>query len=90
LERFCENSKGGENLESVSKWHLGLTKWSNGQSFGQSDQHENVHLYEVLDEVQRVVRVWFKNLLIKGLKAGKMLKMAHVTIITCNLEFVFL
>ena len=40
LERFCENSKSGGNLESVSKWHLGLTNLSNGQSFGQSGQHE--------------------------------------------------
>ena len=43
-----------------------------------------VHLDEVLDGVQRVGRVWFKNLLIKGLKVGYTIKMAHVTIITCN------
>jgi hypothetical protein len=49
-----------------------------------------VHLDEVLDEVQRVQRVWFKNLLIQGLKVGKMLKFAQVTIITCNLEISFL
>jgi hypothetical protein len=42
-----------------------------------------VHLDEVLDEVQRVVRVWFKNLLIQGLKVGTILKRAQVTIITC-------
>ena len=34
------------------------------------------HLDEVLDEVERVGRVWFKNLLIKGLKVGMLLKMA--------------
>ena len=49
-----------------------------------------VHIDEVLDEVQRVVRVWFKNLSIKGHKVGKILKMAQVTIITCILEFSFL
>jgi hypothetical protein len=49
-----------------------------------------VYLVEVLDEVQRVGRIWFKNLLIKGLKVGHMLKMAQVTIITCNLQFSFL
>jgi hypothetical protein len=32
-----------------------------------------VHLDEVLDEVQRVGRVWFENPLIKGLKVGKIL-----------------
>jgi hypothetical protein len=31
------------------------------------------HLDEVLDEVQIVVRVWFKNLLLKGLKVGKII-----------------
>ena len=31
------------------------------------------HLDEVLDEVQRVVRVWFKKLLLKGLKVGKII-----------------
>ena len=31
------------------------------------------HLDEVLDEVQRVVRVWFKNLLIEELKVGKII-----------------
>ena len=49
-----------------------------------------VHLDEVLDEVQRVGRVWFENLLIKGLKVGKILKMSHVTIITCHMQFSFL
>jgi hypothetical protein len=49
-----------------------------------------VHLDEVLDEVQRVQRVWFKNLLIQGLKVGKMLKVSHVTIITCHLILIFL
>jgi hypothetical protein len=49
-----------------------------------------VHLDEVLDEVQIVVRVWYKNLLREGLKVGYTLKMAHMTIITCNLEFAFL
>jgi hypothetical protein len=42
------------------------------------------HLDEVLDEVQIVVRVWFENLLIQGLKVGKILKVSHVTIITFN------
>jgi hypothetical protein len=49
-----------------------------------------VHLDEVLDEVPRVGRVWFKNLLIKWLKVGIRLKMSHVTIITCNLVLIFL
>ncbi len=48
---------------------------------------KNVHLDDVLDEVQRVVRVWFKNLRIKGLKVGMLLKMAQVTIITCHMFF---
>jgi hypothetical protein len=43
-----------------------------------------VHLDGVLDEVQRFGKVWFRKLLIKGLKVGKMLKMAYVTIITCT------
>ena len=34
---------------------------------------KNVHLYEVLDEVQRVVRVWFENFLIEELKVGKII-----------------
>jgi hypothetical protein len=48
-----------------------------------------VHLDEVLDEGQRVVRVWFENLLIQGLKVGKMVRKSQVTIITCewNLNF---
>jgi hypothetical protein len=50
---------------------------------------KNVHLDVVLDEVQRVVRVWFKNLLIQGLKVGMLLKMAQVTIITCHMVFDF-
>ena len=45
------------------------------------------HLDEVLDEVQRVGRVWFENLLIKGLKVGKILKGSKVTIITCHKVF---
>jgi hypothetical protein len=48
-----------------------------------------VHLDEVLDEVQRVGRVWFKNFLIQGLKVGMLLKMAQVTIITCHMVFDF-
>jgi hypothetical protein len=47
------------------------------------------HLDEVLDEVQRVGRVWFKNFLIQGLKVGMLLKMAQVTIITCHMVFDF-
>jgi hypothetical protein len=48
-----------------------------------------VHTDEVLDEVQRVGRVWFEKLLIKGLKVGMLLKMSHVTIITCHKVFDF-
>jgi hypothetical protein len=47
------------------------------------------HLDEVLDEVERVGRVWFKNCLIKGLKVGKILKRSKVTIITCHKIFDF-
>ncbi len=43
-----------------------------------------VHLDEVLDEVQRVGVVWFRKLLIQGLKVGVMIKMAEVTIISCE------
>ena len=50
---------------------------------------KNVHLDEVLDEVQRVGRVWFKNCLIQRLKVGIMLTMADLTIITCNLFLKF-
>jgi hypothetical protein len=49
-----------------------------------------VPLDEVLDEVQRVGRVWFKNCLIQGLKVGILLKMSHMTIILCDLLFLFL
>ena len=45
----------------------------------------SVHLDEVLDEVQRIVRVWFKNLLIEELKVGKILKRSKVTISVCKL-----
>ena len=51
---------------------------------------KSVQLDEGLDEVQSVERVWFRNLLIQGLKVGHMLKMPYVTIITCNLEISFL
>ena len=51
---------------------------------------KNVHLDEVLDEVQRVGRVWFENFLIEGLKVGKILKRSKVTIITCELEIAFI
>ena len=43
-----------------------------------------VHLDEVLDEVQRVGIVWFTNLLIQRLKVGIMIKMADLTIISCE------
>ena len=43
-----------------------------------------VHLDVVLDEVQRVEMVWFKNLLIQRLKVGVMLKRADLTIISCE------
>jgi hypothetical protein len=46
---------------------------------------KNVHLDEVLDEVQRVERVWFENLLIKGLKVGMILKLSILTISVCKL-----
>ena len=45
-----------------------------------------VHLDEILDEVQRVGVVWFRIFLIQGLKVGNLLKMAQVTIITCELN----
>jgi hypothetical protein len=48
-----------------------------------------VHIDDILDEVQRVGRVWFENFLIQGLKEGYMLKMAQVTITTCTLGFSF-
>jgi hypothetical protein len=44
-----------------------------------------VHLDEVLDEVQRVERVWFENLPIKGLKVGMILKLSILTISVCKL-----
>ena len=50
---------------------------------------KNVHLDEVLDEVQRVGRVWFENFLIEGLKVGKILKRSKVTIIICKLHLQF-
>jgi hypothetical protein len=50
---------------------------------------KNVHLDEFLDEVQRFVRVWFKNLLIKWIKVGMILKMADFTIIICPRVFHF-
>ena len=34
---------------------------------------KSVHLDEILDEVQKVERVWFENLLIEGLKVGKII-----------------
>jgi hypothetical protein len=77
------------NLESVATWHLGLTIWGNGQSSSQVVNTKVVHTDEVLDEVQRVGRVWFEKLLIKGLKVGMLLKMSHVTIITCHNVFDF-
>jgi hypothetical protein len=43
------------------------------------------HLDEFLDEVQRVGRVWFENLLIKRLKVGMILKMSILTISVCKL-----
>jgi hypothetical protein len=50
---------------------------------------KNVHLDEVLDEVQRVERVWFENFLIQGLKVGMRLKMANLTITSYTLGFSF-
>ena len=46
---------------------------------------KSVHLDEVLDEVQRVGIVLFKNLLKQRLKEGIMLKMADLTISACEL-----
>lgn len=43
-----------------------------------------VHLDVVLDEVPRVGKVWFENLLLKRLKVGKIIKVAHMTIIICD------
>ena len=47
-----------------------------------------VHLEEFLDEVQRVVRVWFKICLILELKVGIRIKMADLTIILCELNLI--
>ena len=47
-----------------------------------------VHLEEFLDEVQRVVRVWFKICLIMELKVGTRIKMADLTIILCELNLI--
>jgi hypothetical protein len=48
-----------------------------------------VHLDTVLDEVERVGQVWFKNIPNQGCKVGMMLKSVKVSIITCkwNLNF---
>ena len=46
---------------------------------------KNVHLDVFLDEGQRVERVWFENLLIKGLKVGMILKLSILTISVCKL-----
>ena len=46
---------------------------------------KSVHLDEVLDEVQKVERVWFENLLIKRLKVGMILKLSILTISVCKL-----
>jgi hypothetical protein len=40
LEKICEKSKFGGNLEFASKLQLGLTILSNGQLSGQSGQHQ--------------------------------------------------
>ena len=45
-----------------------------------------VHLDEVLDEVQSVGVVWFRKLLIQGLKVGVMRKNGRLTIISCELQ----
>ena len=45
---------------------------------------QSVHLYVLLDEVERIGKVWLKNLLIQGLKVGMMLKISVLTIITCD------
>jgi len=44
---------------------------------------KSVQLDEVLDEVQRFGRVWFKNLLMQGLKVGTLMLLSKMTIITC-------
>jgi hypothetical protein len=46
---------------------------------------KSVHLDGVLDEVQKVERVWFENLLIKRLKVGMILKLSILTISVCKL-----
>jgi hypothetical protein len=51
---------------------------------------KSVHLDVVLDEVQRVGRVWFENFLIEGLKVGMIIKRSKVTIITCTWFLIFL
>jgi hypothetical protein len=51
---------------------------------------KSVQLNEVLDEVQSVGRVWFKNILIQGLKGSIRLKMSHMTIIICKLIMLFI
>jgi hypothetical protein len=46
---------------------------------------KSIHLDGVLDEVQKVERVWFENLLIKRLKVGMILKLSILTISVCKL-----
>jgi hypothetical protein len=46
---------------------------------------KSVHPDEVFDEVQKVERVWFENLLIKRLKVGMILKLSILTISVCKL-----
>jgi hypothetical protein len=48
-----------------------------------------VHLDMFLDEVERVVQVWFKNLINQGCKVGMMLKSGKVTIIICEWKLNF-
>ena len=52
LEMICEKFIIWGNLEFVSKWHFGLTIVSN--NLVNVVNTKNVHLHEVLDEVQRV------------------------------------
>ena len=45
---------------------------------------KSVHLDVVLDEVQRVSKVWFENFELQGLKVVIRLELADLTIIICE------
>jgi hypothetical protein len=50
---------------------------------------KSVHLDVLLDEVERVGKVWFKICLIHGLKVGNIIIVADLTIIICHLHLNF-